>query len=65
MRIFGLRTKTIRKPIFGVDINDIIMQHLKCHLLRNPFKFEKRDNLLEKILKRNKRIEDEYEYEYD
>ncbi len=65
MRIFGLRKKTIRKPIFGVDINDIIMKHLKCHLIRNPFKFEKRDNLLEKILKRNKRTEDEYEYEYD
>ena len=54
MRIFGLRKKTIRRPIYGIDINEILMKHLECHLRRNPFKFEKKDNLIEKCLRINK-----------
>ena len=54
MRIFGLRKKTIRRPIYGIDINEILMKHLECHLRRNPFKFEKKDNLIEKCLRLNK-----------
>ena len=54
MRIFGLRKKTIRRPLYGIDINEILMKHLECHLRRNPFKFEKKDNLIEKCLRLNK-----------